>query len=134
MGNYRVSVILISVLFTLVNGDLTVSLGRANVNEWFSKKIEPQMFNLTLEQPDQYEYSFSLKDYPDLPSWMRFMYSTEYNSGFLYGTPPEQLISQEVSGLHCVFTNVWKYFHQIYSHETNVTDSFGYGRREQIQL
>lgn len=103
MGNYRVSVILIFVLFTMANGDLTVSLGRANVNEWFSKKIKPQMFNLTLEQPDQFEYSFSLKDYPDLPSWMRFMYSTEYNSGFLYGTPPEQVSGHEVSGIHCVF-------------------------------
>lgn len=96
MVNYRISVVLILLLFTFTNGDLSVSLGRVNVNEWFSKKIEPQMFNLTLEQPDQFTYSFSLKNYPDLPSWMRFMYSTEYNSGFLYGTPPEQLSGQEV--------------------------------------
>ncbi|XP_055309608.1 epsilon-sarcoglycan isoform X2 [Sitodiplosis mosellana] len=96
MKNYRVSVVLILAVFKLANGDLSVSLGRANVNEWFSKKIEPQMFNLTLEQPDQFEYSFSLKNYPDLPTWMRFMYSTEYNSGFLYGTPPEQLGGREI--------------------------------------
>lgn len=96
MGNIRISIVLILALFTFASGDLTVSLGRVNVNEWFSKKIEPQMFNLTLEQPDQFAYSFSLKNYPDLPSWMRFMYSTEYNSGFLYGTPPEQISGHEV--------------------------------------
>lgn len=97
MGNYRELFVLILALFTFANGDLSVSLGRVNVNEWFSKKIEPQMFNLTLEQSDQFEYSFSLKNYPDLPTWMRFMYSTEYNAGFLYGTPPEQLGGREVS-------------------------------------
>lgn len=73
-----------------------VILGRRNANEWFSIKIEPQMFNLTLDRPDQFDYRFSLKGYPDLPSWMRFMYSTEYNAGFLYGTPPEALSGQEV--------------------------------------
>lgn len=83
-------------LFAYCNGELLVSLGRVNVNEWFSKKIEPKMFNLTLEKPDQFEYRFSLKNYPDLPSWMRFMYSTEYSSGFLYGTPPEQLSGRDV--------------------------------------
>lgn len=90
------SFLLILTWFTFSNGELLVSLGRVNVNEWFSKKIEAKLFNLTLDQPDQFEYSFSLKKYPDLPSWMRFMYSTEYNAGFLYGTPPEQLSGQEV--------------------------------------
>lgn len=83
-------------LFTYCNGELLVSLGSVNVNEWFSKKIEPNMFNLTLERPDQFEYRFSLKNYPDLPSWMRFMYSTEYSSGYLYGTPPERLSGHDV--------------------------------------
>lgn len=87
----------ILLLITLSNGDTLASLGRVNVNEWFSIKIEPKMFNLTLEQPNQFEYRFSLKNYPDLPSWLRFMYSTEYNSGFLYGTPPEKLGGHEVS-------------------------------------
>lgn len=83
-------------VFTLSNGEILVPLGSVNVNEWFSKKIDPKLFNLTLEQPDQFEYRFSVKNYPDLPSWLRFMYSTEYNSGFLYGTPPEKLGGHEV--------------------------------------
>lgn len=87
----------ILLLFPLSNCETLVSLGRLNVNEWFSIKIEPKMFNLTFEQPNQFEYRFSLKNYPDLPSWLRYMYSTEYNSGFLYGTPPEKLGGHEVS-------------------------------------
>ncbi|XP_031634885.1 epsilon-sarcoglycan isoform X2 [Contarinia nasturtii] len=97
MDNRYISCVLILSLFSFTNGELlSMSLGRVNVNEWFSKKIEPKMFNLTLEQPDQFEYRFSLKNYPDLPSWMRFMYSTEYNSGFLYGTAPEELSGQDI--------------------------------------
>lgn len=95
------SLFLILLLFTLSNGETFVSLGRVNVNEWFSIKIEPTMFNLTLEQPDQFEYQFSLKSYPDLPSWLRFTYSTEYSSGFLYGTSPEILGGHEAS-LLCI--------------------------------
>lgn len=73
-----------------------VSLGRTNVNEWFSKKIVPTMFNLTLDEPDQFEFEFSLRGYPNLPSWIQFMYSTEYNAGYLYGTPPEKVAGHEV--------------------------------------
>lgn len=91
----------ILLLITLSNGETLVSLGRLNVNEWFSIKIEPKLFNLTFEQPNQFEYRFSLKNYPDLPSWLRYMYSTEYDSGFLYGTPPEKLGGHEVSAF-CV--------------------------------
>lgn len=64
------------------------------------------MFNLTLEKPNQFEYRFSIKGHPDLPSWMRFMYSTEYNAGFLYGTPPEQLSGQEVYTTTIFFSNL----------------------------
>lgn len=100
--HYRcISCLLILLFLTESNGDLiSVSLGRINVNEWFSKKIEPNMFNLTIEQTDQFEYTFSLKNYPDLPSWMRFMYSKEYQAGYLYGTPPEELGGREVSFSH----------------------------------
>lgn len=89
--------VIICFLFSFGNGEILVSLGTVNVNEWFSIKIEPKMFNLTTEHPNQFEYRFSLKNYPDLPSWLRFMYSTEYNSGFLYGTPPETLGGYDVN-------------------------------------
>lgn len=81
------------------NAEIAMSLGRTNVNEWFSRKIEPKMFNLTLEQPDQFEFRFSKRNYPDLPSWMRFMYSIEYNAGYLYGTPPKDVAAQDVCNL-----------------------------------
>lgn len=114
MDNRFILVLLILTLLTISNGELSVSLGRVNVNEWFSKKIEANMFNLTLEQPNQFEYRFSLKNYPDLPSWMRFMYSTEYNAGFLYGTPPEKLGGNEVKALYDSFvTNCFHIFNLI---------------------
>lgn len=92
---------LICLLFILFgahysNGEQLIKIGRASVNEWFSAKVEPKMFNLSLERTDQYEYRFSLKHRPDLPSWMRFMYSTEYGAGYLYGTPPERFSGREV--------------------------------------
>lgn len=74
-----------------------ISLGRTDVNEWFSKKIVPSMFNLSLDQPDQFEFEFTLKGHPNLPSWMDFIYSTEYNAGYLYGTPPEKVAGHEVN-------------------------------------
>lgn len=94
-------------LLALTNAESSIPLGQVNVNEWFSKKIDAKLFNLTIEQPDQYEYQFSLKNYPDLPSWMRFMYSTEYQSGYLYGTPPEKLGDRKVSeSFFLIFPNL----------------------------
>ncbi|XP_064537867.1 epsilon-sarcoglycan isoform X1 [Drosophila montana] len=61
----------------------------ANVGELFTYKIEPQLFNWTHQViSEQFRYRPSLQHYPDLPSWMRYMYSHEYHAGFLYGTPP----------------------------------------------
>lgn len=69
----------------------------APVGELFSKKIEPQMFNWTLRGiTEQFKYRPSLEGYPDLPSWLRYMYSNEYHAGFLYGTPPENVAGKLV--------------------------------------
>lgn len=84
-------------IVSMTNGQDIIPLGHTNVNEWFSKRIEPKLFNFTRVQSDQIEYRFSLRNYPDLPSWLRFMYSPEYGAGFLYGTPPERLSGHEVS-------------------------------------
>lgn len=74
-----------------------ISLGAIYVDEMFATKIEPQMFNWTaFGQPEQFQYRTSLKGYPDLPSWMRYMFSSEYAAGYLYGTAPVQLAGQEV--------------------------------------
>lgn len=74
----------------------TISFGRIYVNELFSMKIEPKLFNWTLEAVEQFNYRASLHGYPDLPTWMRFMYSHEHHAGYLYGTPPDNLSGQEV--------------------------------------
>ncbi|XP_017068421.2 epsilon-sarcoglycan isoform X1 [Drosophila eugracilis] len=71
---------------------------QANVGELFSYKIEPQLFNWTHQViSQQFRYRPSLKSYPDLPSWMRYMYSHEYHAGFLYGTPPESAAGKDLS-------------------------------------
>lgn len=74
----------------------SLNLGRVYVSELFSTKIEPQMFNWTYGRPEQFQYRPSLKGFPDLPSWMRYMYSSEYYAGYLYGTPPISYAGREV--------------------------------------
>lgn len=81
---------------TLVAASPPISFGRVYVNELFSTKIEPKMFNWTLDIMEQFKYRASLHGHPDLPTWMRYMYSREHHAGYLYGTPPEQLSGQEV--------------------------------------
>ncbi|XP_058453341.1 epsilon-sarcoglycan isoform X2 [Malaya genurostris] len=67
------------------------------VSELFSLRIEPRMFNWTFQGlTEQFLYRPSLEGYPDLPSWVRYMYSNEYHSGFLYGTPPEKTADSKV--------------------------------------
>ncbi|KAH8324593.1 hypothetical protein KR074_012225 [Drosophila pseudoananassae] len=71
---------------------------QANVGELFTYKVEPQLFNWTHQViSEQFRYRPSLKGYPDLPSWMRYMYSHEYHAGFLYGTPPESTAGKDVN-------------------------------------
>ncbi|XP_017029489.1 epsilon-sarcoglycan isoform X2 [Drosophila kikkawai] len=71
---------------------------QASVGELFTYKIEPQLFNWTHQViSEQFRYRPSLMNYPDLPSWMRYMYSHEYHAGFLYGTPPESAAGKDIS-------------------------------------
>lgn len=84
------------IFVSVLSSAYSLKLGRIYVSELFSTKIEPQMFNWTFGQPNQFQYRASLKGYPDLPSWMRYMYSTEYYAGYLYGTPPAHISGREV--------------------------------------
>uniref|UniRef100_U5EQX6 Putative sarcoglycan alpha n=1 Tax=Corethrella appendiculata TaxID=1370023 RepID=U5EQX6_9DIPT len=69
-----------------------------NVLELFSVRVEPRIFNWTFQGlTEQFQYRSSLENYPDLPSWIRYMYSNEYHAGFLYGTPPEKLAEKDVN-------------------------------------
>uniref|UniRef100_A0A1B0AEN3 Dystroglycan-type cadherin-like domain-containing protein n=1 Tax=Glossina pallidipes TaxID=7398 RepID=A0A1B0AEN3_GLOPL len=79
----------------VVRGQL---LDQAAVGELYTFKIEPNIFDWSHQViNEQFRYSPSLKSYPDLPSWMRYMYSNEYHAGFLYGTPPEQLLGKSIT-------------------------------------
>lgn len=56
----------------------------------FTMKVAPQLFkwDASEDQPDRYSYQPSLLGSPDLPSWMQYVYSKTFHSGFIYGTPP----------------------------------------------
>ncbi|XP_053959724.1 epsilon-sarcoglycan isoform X1 [Anastrepha ludens] len=70
---------------------------QAAVGELFSYKIEPLLFNWTHQViSEQFRYRVSLEGYADLPSWLRYKYSHEYHSGFLYGTPTDRLADKTV--------------------------------------
>lgn len=88
---------LIFILCFLNFSKCSILFDRIYIAELFTKKIEPKMFNWTFQGlTEQFQYRPSLKNYPDLPEWLNYMYSDEYHAGFLYGTPPENLADKEV--------------------------------------
>lgn len=73
-------------------------LHQAAVGELYTFKIEPTMFNWSRQSlNEQFRYTTSLKSYPDLPSWLRYMYSEEHHAGFLYGTTPDHLLGKSIT-------------------------------------
>lgn len=73
-------------------------MSQAAVGELYTFKIEPSIFNWTHQViNEQFRYTPSLKSYPDLPSWMRYMYSQEHHAGFLYGTPAARLAAKKIT-------------------------------------
>ncbi|XP_050093343.1 epsilon-sarcoglycan isoform X2 [Anopheles aquasalis] len=91
-------VLLVTVLLPCCSATETIYItDDVSVSELFSLRIEPRMFNWSYEGlSEQFHYRSSLEGYPDLPSWIRYMYSTEYHSGFLYGTPPPRTADTRV--------------------------------------
>lgn len=91
-------VLLAAVLLPGCSGTETIYItDDVSVSELFSLRIEPRMFNWSYEGlSEQFHYRSSLEGYPDLPTWIRYMYSTEYHSGFLYGTPPPRTADTRV--------------------------------------
>ncbi|XP_045486118.1 uncharacterized protein LOC110998769 isoform X1 [Pieris rapae] len=72
--------------------------------EMFAIPISPNLFNWTYQEFDQqYRFHASLIGKPELPSWLRYIYSGRHHSGFIFGTPPrgtESPITLEVIGLN----------------------------------
>ncbi|KAG6438902.1 hypothetical protein O3G_MSEX000313 [Manduca sexta] len=72
--------------------------------EMFAIPISPNLFNWTYQEFDQqYRFHASMQGKPELPSWLRYIYSGRHHSGFIFGTPPrgtKQPITLEVIGLN----------------------------------
>ncbi|XP_013185048.1 alpha-sarcoglycan isoform X2 [Amyelois transitella] len=72
--------------------------------EMFAIPISPNLFNWTYQEFDQqYRFHASLQGKPELPSWLRYIYSGRHHSGFIFGTPPrgtKEAITIEVVGLN----------------------------------
>ncbi|XP_059050540.1 uncharacterized protein LOC131845492 isoform X1 [Achroia grisella] len=72
--------------------------------EMFAIPISPNLFNWTYQEFDQqYRFHASLKGKPELPSWLRYIYSGRHHSGFIFGTPPRGTkipIMLEIIGLN----------------------------------
>ncbi|KAL0276965.1 UNVERIFIED_CONTAM: hypothetical protein PYX00_004412 [Menopon gallinae] len=65
--------------------------------------IDSNLFNwTTIEPDDEFEYSASLVNAPDLPKWIEYSYSRRHRTGFLYGVPPkdQESLQIEVVGLN----------------------------------
>lgn len=100
---------LFSATVTATTTTNAVVIERVPVSELFTTKIEPRMFNWTFQGvTEQFTYRASKEGFPDLPSWMRYMYSNEYHAGFLYGTPPENL-SNKIVRLEVIAINKQNY-------------------------
>jgi len=67
------------------------------VAELFQFRLDPTLFNWTFSTlSEQFTYSPSKVGFPDLPRWLSYMYSKEHHAGFIFGTPPENLVNQVV--------------------------------------
>lgn len=80
------------ILFAIVGVESAV-VYKLHVGVLFTAQIDQSMFNWT---SNVVSFRASLKDYPDLPSFIRYMYSDERRVGYLYGTPTEQYASKEL--------------------------------------
>ncbi|XP_049880683.1 alpha-sarcoglycan [Pectinophora gossypiella] len=72
--------------------------------EMFAIPISPNLFNWTYQEFDQqYRFHASMLGKPELPSWLRYIYSRRHHAGFIFGTPPRGVkspITLEVIGLN----------------------------------
>ncbi|XP_031764263.2 epsilon-sarcoglycan isoform X2 [Galleria mellonella] len=96
--------ILITVVGLLLATASSMHIHNAVETEMFAIPISPNLFNWTYQEFDQqYRFHASLKGKPELPSWLRYIYSGRHHSGFIFGTPPrgtKKPIMLEVIGLN----------------------------------
>lgn len=82
---------LVLLLFLFVAAATAAKEENVLMTEVFEIVVSPPLFNWTFEgNPDQYVYQPSLLNYPDLPSWINYVFSERHHCGFLYGVPPPE--------------------------------------------
>ncbi|XP_072935659.1 uncharacterized protein Scgalpha isoform X2 [Epargyreus clarus] len=96
---------MVSFLFgLLIVAGASGQIHNAVETEMFSIPISPNLFNWTYQEFDQqYRFHASLIGKPELPPWLRYIYSGRHHSGFIFGTPPrgtKMPITLEVIGLN----------------------------------
>ncbi|XP_075986812.1 sarcoglycan alpha [Anticarsia gemmatalis] len=88
----------------LAVGSTVAHTHNAVETEMFAIPISPNLFNWTYQEFDQqYRFHASLIGKPELPSWLRYIYSGRHHSGFIFGTPPRGSAGEttlEVIGLN----------------------------------
>lgn len=77
------------------------SIEQGTVGEVFVYKISHELFAWTNNTKSfkevEFRYRPTLKDHPELPSWIGYIYSKPHKIGYLYGTPPEKLGDKKIS-------------------------------------
>ncbi|XP_073963378.1 sarcoglycan alpha isoform X1 [Choristoneura fumiferana] len=99
-NNMKAQVFLLGLLTVITSGHVH----NAVETEMFAIPISPNLFNWTYQEFDQqYRFHAALLGKPELPSWLRYIYSGRHHSGFIFGTPPrgtKSPITLEVIGLN----------------------------------
>ncbi|XP_028157134.1 uncharacterized protein LOC135083856 isoform X3 [Ostrinia nubilalis] len=91
-------------LLIVASATASTHVHNAVETEMFAIPISPNLFNWTYQEFDQqYRFHAAMRGKPELPSWLRYIYSGRHHSGFIFGTPPRgtnKPITLEVIGLN----------------------------------
>ncbi|XP_073996227.1 sarcoglycan alpha isoform X3 [Rhodnius prolixus] len=91
-------------IFWLVGWSTEVFAVEVQTTKLFVLPINPRLFNWTSDDISVHGFWYrgSMLNSPDLPSWMNYIYSVRYNSGYIYGVPPakQQDITIELIGMN----------------------------------
>ncbi|KAL0860852.1 hypothetical protein ABMA27_009390 [Loxostege sticticalis] len=94
----------LTLLLLIASATASTHVHNAVETEMFAIPISPNLFNWTYQEFDQqYRFHASMQGKPELPSWLRYIYSGRHHSGFIFGTPPRRTnkpITLEVIGLN----------------------------------
>lgn len=89
---------LLLLVFTFQNCS---AIEQGTVGEVFVYKITQDLFlwsnNTKNSKELELRFRPTLKDHPELPSWIGYIYSKPHKTGYLYGTPPEKLADKKIS-------------------------------------